>query len=84
MSTAATATIMPGPTIIRAAVSRSLCEAALIELTHPVAVGEQDSYSKYELTPTCAEIAREAHKVSGHDLSAKTKTERFPRTMDHS
>lgn len=55
---------MPGPTIIRAAASRALCEAALTELKDAVAVGEQDSYTKYELTPTCAEIARKVHKVS--------------------
>jgi hypothetical protein len=64
MSTIATATNVPGPTIIRAAVSRTLCEAALTELTEPVAAEEQDSYAKYELTPTCAEIARKAHRVS--------------------
>jgi hypothetical protein len=55
---------MPGPTIIRAAASHNLCEAALTELTNPVAAGEQESYAKYELTPACAEIARKAHEVS--------------------
>lgn len=55
---------MPGPTIIRAAVPHNLCETALAELKDTVAVGEQDAYTKYELTPTCADIARKAHKVS--------------------
>ena len=44
-------TNMPGPTILRAAASRTSCETALNELTHPVVIGEQDSYFKYELTP---------------------------------
>jgi hypothetical protein len=65
MSTIATATNMPGPTIIRAAVSRILCETALTELKDPATAEELDSYAKYELTPTCAEIARNAHRVSG-------------------
>jgi hypothetical protein len=65
MSTIATATNMPGPTIIRAAASRILCETALTELKDPATAEEQDSYAKYELTPTCAEIARKAHRVSG-------------------
>lgn len=64
---------MPGPTIIRAAASRTACEAALSELTHPVVVGEQDSYVKYKLTPTCAEIARKAHEVGIPLPSASNK-----------
>lgn len=59
---------MPEPIIIRAAVSRELCDAAAAELRDAVAVGEQDSYIKYELTPACADIARNAHKVSKCDL----------------
>ena len=61
MSTIATAINMPGPT----AVSRILCETALTELKDPATAEELDSYAKYELTPTCAEIARKAHRVSG-------------------
>lgn len=63
MSIAATDNNMPEPTIIRAAVPRALCEAALTELTNSAA-GEQDSHAKYQLTPACAEIARKAHEVS--------------------
>jgi hypothetical protein len=64
MLTTTMADNMPEPTIIRAAASRTLCDTALVELKDSVAVGEQDSYTRYELTPTCAEIARIAHKVS--------------------
>jgi hypothetical protein len=64
MSTIATATNMPGPTIIRVAASRILCETALTELKDPITAEELDSYAKYELTPTCAEIARKAYRVS--------------------
>ena len=67
---AATTNNMPHPTIIRAAASRTLCQTALAELTDPATVREQDSYAKYELTPTCVEIARKAHEVSGPDLFA--------------
>ena len=55
---------MPEPTIIRAAASRTLCEAALTELTNSTAAGRQDSHARYQLTPACAEIARKAHEVS--------------------
>ena len=64
---------MPGPKILRAATSRALCEVALNELTDPVVLEEQDSYAKYRLTPTCAEIARKAHKVSETSSPARNK-----------
>jgi hypothetical protein len=54
---------MPDPTIIRAAVPRSLCETALAELKKTVAVGEQVAYAKYELTQTCVDIGLRANEV---------------------
>lgn len=71
---------MREPTIIRAAVSRDLCEVAATELKNAVAVGEQGSYTKYEPTPACADIARKAHRVSLAHLISKTKTECSSRT----
>lgn len=77
---------MPGPTIIRAAAPRALCETALAELRDAVAAGEQDSFTKYELTPTCAEIARKVRKVGKPYLTPllKAKTERSSRIMNPS
>lgn len=51
------------PTIIRGAVARAQCETAATELHNSIAVGEQGTYVKYKLTPTCADIARQAHEV---------------------
>lgn len=56
--------IMPNPTIIPAAVSSALCESAVAELGNAVAVPTENSCAEYQLTTTCTEIAREAHKVS--------------------
>ena len=64
MSTIATATNMPGPTIIRVAASRILCETALTELKDPITAEELDSYAKYKLTLTYTKIAYKAYKVS--------------------
>lgn len=55
---------MPDPTIIQAAIDSSLCKTAAAELKDSVAIKEQNQYAKLELTATCADIAREAHKVS--------------------
>lgn len=55
---------MPDPTIIPAAIASKLCETAAAELRNSVAIKEQNQYAKLELTATCADIAREAHKVS--------------------
>ena len=66
-------TNMPSSMILRAATSGIFCEAALNKLANPVLVGEQDSYAKYELTPTCAEIARKAHRVSGTSMPARNE-----------
>lgn len=55
---------MPYPTIIPAAISSNWCDTAAAELKNTVAVIEQDSSAELELTTTCADIAREAHKVS--------------------
>lgn len=66
------------PTIIRGAVPRAQCDTAATELTNSIAVGEQDSYVKYKLTPTCAEIARQAHEVSISHTNVRQKLN-FPR-----
>lgn len=55
---------MPYPTIIPAAISSTLCATAAAELRNPIATKEHDSYAEFELTATCAAIAREAHEVS--------------------
>jgi hypothetical protein len=52
------------PTIIRQAVNRAQCQTAATELHNATAVEEQGSYVQYKLTPTCADIARQAHEVS--------------------
>ena len=73
MSTIATATNMPGPTIIRVAASRILCKTALAELKDPATAKELDLYAKYELTLTCAKIAYKAHRVSGPVLLTQNR-----------
>lgn len=55
---------MPYPTIIPAAVPSTLCATAAAELRHPVATKEHNAYAEFKLTATCADIAKEAHKVS--------------------
>lgn len=57
-------TDMPSPTIFRAVVSRTQCDTAATKLQTANMTGEQGSYLKYKLTPTCADIARHAHDVS--------------------
>lgn len=54
---------MPYPTIIPAAIPGILCDTAAAELKGTTAIKEQNRYAELELTATCADIAREAHKV---------------------
>lgn len=54
---------MPYPTIIPAAIPGILCDTAAAELRGTTAIKEQNRYAELELTATCADIAREAHKV---------------------
>ncbi|KAM0724123.1 hypothetical protein Q7P37_000004 [Cladosporium fusiforme] len=61
---------MPYPTIIPAAISSILCDTAAAELKDSVAVKEQDPAAELELTSTCANIAREAHKTYGACVSS--------------
>lgn len=69
-------TTMRTPTIIRAAIPRITCDNAATELRDYSTVGVQGAYVEYKLTPTCAEIAREAHEVSCSPVVTRMRTER--------